>query len=164
MPPLNVTEPLRILTLGLGGEIFAVETERVREVLDLVPITRVPNSRPFIKGLINVRGRVVTVTDLRAKFDMPPADTSLDTRIVVLEVKVDGEILTVGALADRVYEVTEVAAAALEEAPAIGMRWYPEFIKAIGKRGGDFIVIADIDQVFSSEEGILVSPRPDGKP
>ena len=157
MPPSSVTEgaagALQVLTLGLQGEIFAIETERVHEVLDLVPITRVPNCRPFIKGLINVRGKVITVTDLRSKFGMPPTADSRDSRIVVIEVEIDGEPTTVGALADRVYEVADVAAAEIEEAPRIGMRWRPEFIRAIGKRGDDFIIIADIDQVFASEQG-----------
>ncbi|MBI1207979.1 MAG: chemotaxis protein CheW [Azospirillum sp.] len=168
MTPSNVTEPreapgtgktgpgvrdaIQVLTLGLQGEVFAIETERVHEVLDLVEITRIPNSRPFIRGLINVRGKVITVTDLRTKFGMAAAARTVDTRIVVMEVRIDGEPTVVGALADRVYEVTEVAAASLEEAPRIGMRWRPEFIRAIGKRGDDFIIIADIDQVFASEE------------
>ena len=143
---------VQVLTLGLGGEIFAIETERVREVLDLIPITRIPNSRPFIKGLINVRGKVITVTDLRVKFGMPPAATTPDTRIVVTEVQVGGEPTLVGALADRVYEATELPAASMEDVPRIGMRWRSEFIRAIGKRGDDFIIIADIDQVFASDD------------
>ena len=159
MPGSNVIElgagaegALQVLTLGLGGEIFAIETERVREVLDLIPITRIPNSPPFIKGLINVRGKVITVTDLRVKFGMPPAATTSDTRIVVTEVKVGGESTLVGALADRVYEATELPAASMEEVPRLGMRWRTEFIRAIGKRGEDFIIIADIDQVFGSDD------------
>ena len=143
---------LQVLTLGLGGEIFAIETERVREVLDLVPITRIPNSRPFIKGLINVRGKVITVTDLRVKFGMPPAATTPDTRIVVTEVLVAGEPTLVGALADRVYEATELPAALMEDVPKLGMRWRAEFIRAIGKRGADFVIIADIDQVFTAAD------------
>ena len=145
-------EALQVLTLGLGGEIFAIETERVREVLDLIPITRIPNSRPFIKGLINVRGKVITVTDLRVKFGMPPAPHTADTRIVVTEIEVAGETTLVGALADRVYEATELPAASMEDVPKIGMRWRTEFIRAIGKRGDDFIIIADIDQVFASQD------------
>gem|GEM_PF-503973 len=148
----DATEALAVLTLGLGAEIFAIETERVREVLDLVPITRLPNSRPFIKGLINVRGKVITVTDLRTKFGMAPIAYTRDTRIIVIEVRIDGEPTLVGAIADKVYEATEVAAAAMEEAPRIGMRWRPDFIRAIGKRGSDFIIIADIDHVFASED------------
>ena len=143
---------VQVLTLGLGGEIFAIETERVREVLDLMPITRIPNSRPFIKGLINVRGKVITVTDLRIKFGMPPAPPSTDTRIVVTEVQVAGEPTLVGALADRVFEATELPAASMEDVPRLGMRWRTEFIRAIGKRGDDFIIIADIDQVFASQD------------
>ncbi|MEI7606342.1 MAG: chemotaxis protein CheW [Rhodospirillaceae bacterium] len=145
-------EALQVLTLGLGGEIFAIETERVREVLDLIPITRIPNSRPFIKGLVNVRGKVITVTDLRVKFGMPPAPHTADTRIVVTEIQVAGETTLVGALADRVYEATELPAASMEDVPKIGMRWRTEFIRAIGKRGDDFIIIADIDQVFASQD------------
>ena len=149
---LNQRDALQVLTLGLGGEIFAIETERVREVLDRVPITRVPNSRPFIKGLINVRGKVITVTDLRVKFGMPPVEPTPDTRIVITEVRVAGETTLVGALADRVYEATELPAASMEDVPRLGMRWRSEFIRAIGKRGEDFIIIADIDQVFASED------------
>lgn len=161
MPPSSATETrtsasgsLQILTLGLAGEIFAVETERVHEVLDLPPITRVPNSRPFIKGLIDVRGKVITVTDLHVKFGMTPTTATSDTRIVVLEVQIEGEPTLVGTLADRVYEVTELPVASMEDAPRLGMRWRPEFIRAIGKRDGDFIIIADIDQVFASEEAV----------
>jgi len=143
---------LQVLTLGLGGEIFAIETERVHEVLDLVPITRIPNSRRFIKGLINVRGKVITVTDLRVKFGMPPAATTADTRIVVTEIQVGGEPTLIGALADRVYEATELPAASMEDVPRLGMRWRSEFIRAIGKRGDDFIIIADIDQVFAASD------------
>ena len=159
MPDSNGTEgrfeegaALQVLTLGLNGDIFAIETERVREVLDLVPITRVPNSRPFIKGLINVRGKVITVTDLRVKFGMPPVPPTANTRIVVAEVRIEGEPTLVGALADRVYEATELPAASMEDVPKIGMRWRAEFIRGIGKRGSDFIIIADIDQVFAFEE------------
>lgn len=151
-PAREAGKALQVVTLGLQGEIFAIESDRVHEVLDLVPITRIPNSRPFIKGLINVRGKVVTVTDLRTKFGMSPIAFTPDTRIVVVEVHLDGEPVVIGALADKVYEVTEVAAAALEDAPRIGMSWRPEFIRAIGKRGDDFIIVADIDQVFASEE------------
>ncbi|MDQ5908210.1 MAG: purine-binding chemotaxis protein CheW [Pseudomonadota bacterium] len=148
----NAGGSLQILTLGLGSEIFAVETERVHEVLDLPSITRIPNCRPFIKGLIDVRGKVITVTDLHVKFGMVPTAPTADTRIVVIEVQIEGEPTLVGTLADRVYEVTELPIDSMEDAPRIGMRWRPEFIRAIGKRNGDFIIVADIDQVFASEE------------
>lgn len=144
--------PLQVLTLGLGGEIFAVETELVHEVLDLVPITEVPNSRPFIKGLINVRGKVVPVADLKCKFGMPATERTNDSRVVVMEVPVKAEPTTVGVLADCVYEVTELDPASVEDAPRIGMKWRAEFIRAIGKRGESFIIVMDVERVLASEE------------
>jgi purine-binding chemotaxis protein CheW len=83
---------------------------------------------------------------------MEQTQPTIDTRIVVVEVEIDGDPVTVGLRADRVYEITEVAASALEETPRIGMRWRPEFIRCIGKRGGDFIVVLDIGRIFSSND------------
>lgn len=141
---------LEVLTLELQGELFALEAARVREILDLVPITEVPGSRPFVNGLINVRGKVVPLADLRLKFGMKIDPPTVDTRIVVVAVDVNGESLNVGLRADKVHEVTELAAAALEETPKLGLRWRPEFIRCIGKRGSDFIVVLDIERVFTS--------------
>ena len=142
-----------ILTLGLNGETFAVPAGIVREILDLVPVTGVPNAPPFAAGLINVRGKVVPLADLRVPLAMEQTPPTIDSRIVVVEVKLEGEPTTVGILADKVHEVTEVAEAAMEQTPRIGMRWRPEFIKGIGKRGDDFIIILDIDRVFAADGG-----------
>lgn len=143
---------LEVLTLALQGEIFALEVAHVREILDLVPITEVPDSQPFLNGLINVRGKVMPLADLRLKFGMEQTPPTVDTRIVVIEVEIDGDMVTVGIRADKVYEITEVAASALEETPRIGMRWRPEFIHCIGKRGADFIVVLDIGRIFSGTD------------
>ena len=145
-------QPLEVLTLALEGEIFALEVSHVHEILDLVPVTEVPNSPAFLNGLINVRGKVVPLADLRLKFGMEPTPPTIDTRVVVIEVEVDGEPTIIGIRADKVYEIAEVAAASLEETPRIGMRWRPEFIRCIGKRGNDFIVVLDIGRIFSSAE------------
>lgn len=143
----TVTE---MLTLGLQGEIFAIPAGIVREILDLVPVTEVPNAPPFAAGLINVRGKVVPLADLRVRFGMAQTAATQDSRIVVVEVDLDGEPTTVGILADRVHEVADLPQASVEAAPRIGMRWRPEFIKGIGKRGDAFIVILDIDRVFNA--------------
>lgn len=153
-----IPAPLHVLTLGLDQEVFALETERVLEVLDVVAVTTVPNARRFIRGLINVRGRVVPVTDLRSKFGMGDAPTTPDTRIIVIEVVLRGQLSTVGILADRVYEVAELPHASLEETPRLGMTWRPEFIKSIGKRGDGFVIVLDIEKVFASEEAPISSP------
>jgi purine-binding chemotaxis protein CheW len=150
--------PLEVLTLALDGEIFAVEAEIVREILDQVPITEVPNARPFVGGLINVRGKVVPLVDLRVKFGMAPKPPTIDTRIVVIEVDLEGEPTIVGILADKVYEVTEITESALEETPRIGMRWRSEFIRCVGKRAADFIIVLDIEHVIASDEPAFMGP------
>lgn len=145
--------PMKALTLRLQDELFAVEAESVREILDLVPITEVPNAPPFVGGLINVRGRVVPLADLRVMFgmDRPPPDK--DTRIVVIEIEIDGEPTIAGILADKVHDVTDIEAASIEEAPKVGMRWRPEFIKGIGKRNGGFIIIPNLGRIFETQGG-----------
>jgi purine-binding chemotaxis protein CheW len=141
---------LEVLTLSLDGHIFALQATHVREILDMVPITEMPTASPFVNGLINVRGKVVPLADLRHKFGMEQRPSTIDTRIVVIEIDLDGDQTTVGLLADKVYEVTEIAATAIEETPRIGMTWRHEYIHCIGKRGDDFIVVLDIGAVFSS--------------
>lgn len=156
MAKWNGNRALEVLTLERQGELFALEAARVREILDLVPVTEVPGSRPFVNGLINVRGKVVPLADLRLKFGMDIEPPTVDTRIVVVAVELDGEPLNVGLRADKVHEVTELAAAALEETPKLGLRWRPEFIRCIGKRGTDFIVVVDIERVLASGDGAPV--------
>lgn len=146
------TTAIEVLTLSLQGEVFALPAGIVSEILDFVPITEVPNAQPFVGGLINVRGKVVPFADLRFKFGMDRPDATLDTRIVVIEVNLGGEPTIVGILAEKVYEVTIVAPSALEETPRIGMRWRPEFIRCIGKRENDFVIILDIDNVFAFDD------------
>lgn len=142
-------KPMEVLTLGLEGEVFAVEAGIVREILDPVPVTEVPGARAFVRGMINVRGKVVPLADLRLRFGMAPNPATIDTRIVVVEIELDGEPVIVGILADKVFEVTEIAAASIEQAPRIGMHWRPEFIRCIGKRAADFIIIPNLEQIFA---------------
>ena len=142
---------LRALTLALQDEIFAIEAEQVREILDLVPVTEVPNAAPFAAGLINVRGTVVPLADLRVMFGMDRPDPTPDTRIVVIEMDIDGEPTVAGIVADKVLDVADIDTAAIEEAPKVGMRWRPEFVRGIGKHGQDFIVIPDMMRIFSAE-------------
>jgi purine-binding chemotaxis protein CheW len=151
---------LEVLTLDLQGEIFALEAHCVREILDLVPITEVPGSQPFVTGLINVRGKVVPLADLRRKFGMEPTAATSDTRIVVIEVDIDGIATTVGLRADKVHEVTELAAATLAVAPEIGMRWRSDFIRCIGKRETDFVVVLDLAAIFATGQPSGDQPTP----
>ena len=141
---------LEVLTLSLDGHVFALEATHVREIIDLVPVTEVPTASPFVNGVINVRGKVVPLADLRHKFGMSITPSTIDTRVVVIEIDLDGDQTTIGLIADKVHEVTEIAAAAQEETPRIGMTWRHEYIHCIGKRGDDFIVVLDIAAVFAA--------------
>jgi purine-binding chemotaxis protein CheW len=147
---VTVTETFEALTLGLGGEIFAIDANSVHEILDIVPQTEVPGAPPLVSHLINVRGKVVPLADLRIRFGMECTPPTIDTRIVVVEILLDEEPTVVGLLADKVHEVTSIAGASIEDTPDIGMRWNPELIKGIGKRGDDFIVIPDIVRIFTT--------------
>lgn len=154
----NAPAAMTAITIRLDDELFAVEANRVREILDLVPITAVPNAPNFVGSLINVRGRVVPLADLRVMFGMQRPEPDEDTRIVVMEVDIDGEPTIAGILADKVHDVTDIEAASIEEAPKVGMRWRPEFVKGIGKRNGGFIIIPNMERIFEITGTRTVAP------
>lgn len=152
----GITEASQYLTFKLDDEVFALDVAQVREVLDLSPITKVPGSPDFMRGVINVRGSVVPVMDLRLKFGLPETQKTLDTRIIVMEIMIESEITVLGTLADSVNEVLDIEPDQIEPPPRIGMRWKTEFIRGIGKRDDHFIIILDINRVFSTDEIALV--------
>jgi purine-binding chemotaxis protein CheW len=147
-----LTNTGQYLTFRLGEEIFALDVAQVREVLDMCPITKVPGTPDFMRGVINVRGSVVPVMDLRRKFGLPESDQTLDTRIIVMEIDIDGEVTILGTLADSVDEVLDLEPGRIEPPPKIGARWRTEFIRGIGKRDDKFLILLDIDRVFSTDE------------
>jgi len=151
-----ITTASQYLTFKIGDELFALDVSQVREVLDLSTITKVPGSPPFMRGVINVRGSVVPVIDLRIKFGLPETVNTLNTRIIVMDLLLDGELTVLGAMADSVHEVRDLEAGQIEKPPKIGMRWRTDVIKGIGKQNDEFIIILDIDEVFSSEELAMV--------
>ncbi|WP_161915588.1 chemotaxis protein CheW [Methylosinus sp. C49] len=149
MTDAALLESRQCLMLGVGGEIFAIDAESVREILDPAPVTEVPGARDFVRGLINVRGKVVPMADLRPRFGMEVEPATADTRFVVIEIDLDGEPTVVGIVADKVYEVAELPRASLGPAPRIGMRWRPELVKHIGRWKDDFLVVPDIERIFN---------------
>jgi purine-binding chemotaxis protein CheW len=140
------------LTYRLAEEIFAFDISKVREVLDFTTITKVPKMPDFVSGVINLRGSVVPVVDLRLKFGMPKTDKTVDTCVIITEVNVDGEPTILGALADSVQEVMDLEADNIEPAPKIGTGLNTAFIRGMGIHGDRFIIILDIDKIFSAEE------------
>lgn len=152
MSSKKITETALYITFLLGDEMFSIDVSQVREILDMTTITKVPQSPDFMRGVINVRGSVVPVVDLRRKFGMPDTEKTVNTRIIVMELTFDGETTVLGALADAVHDVIELEPAQIEDPPRIGSRWRTDFIKGIGKRNDQFIIVLDIDRIFSFEE------------
>jgi len=144
------------ITFKLGDELFAINVEQVREVLELSQITRVPTAPPYMRGVVNVRGKAIPVVDLRAKFGLPPIADTVNSRTVVMELELDGETTVVGGIADSVHEVIELEPSQINPPPKIAMRWRTELISGMGRRGDDFIIILDINQVFASQVAALI--------
>lgn len=140
------------VTLGIGDEVFAVSVASVHEVLDVCPVTRLPNAPPSMRGMIDVRGHAVPVMDLRMKLGLPPVETTLHTRIVVVELEADDGPVVVGMLADRVFEVATLDPSDTEPPPHIGRRWTSDFIRGIGRRGDRFVIILDLRHVLAADD------------
>jgi purine-binding chemotaxis protein CheW len=164
MSVTEITETRQYLTFKLGNEIFATEVAKVREVLDFTKITEIPRTPDFMSGVINLRGSVVPVVDLRLCFEMSKTVTTRNTCIVVVEVLLDAESFVIGALADSVEEVIDLEPDQIQPPPRIGTRIRTDFIKGMGKRESEFIMILDIDRVFSADELASIRGPEHGKP
>jgi purine-binding chemotaxis protein CheW len=142
------------VTLGIDKEVFAVPVDTVREILDMRPISWVPNAPPFMLGMIDVRGTGVPVIDLRIKLGLPPVPATENTRILVLEVPLGPRSSLLGLVADRVFEVAQLADQ--EPPPEVGVHWRSDYIKGIARRDGGFVIIFDLARLLTSEEAALI--------
>ena len=164
MSATEITETRQYLTFKLGDEVFATDVAKVREVLDFTTITKIPRTPEFMSGVINLRGNVVPVVDLRLCFEMSKTEKTVNTCVVVVEMLLDGESTVIGALADSVEEVIDLEPEQIEPAPKIGTQIRTDFIKGMGKRDAQFIMILDIDRIFSAEELAAVRGAEAAKP
>lgn len=139
------------LTFVLDNEVFAVDVARVREILEYTSVTRVPKTLKYMRGVINLRGSVVPVVDMRVLFGLPETDTTVNTCIIVMEIVADGSAFVMGALADSVREVMELDPSQIEPAPKVGSRVKTDFINGMGKYNNEFIVILNIDKMLPDE-------------
>jgi len=156
------TQDLRqYVTFSLGEELFGVEVTRTREILSLTPVTRVPQTPDYLLGVINLRGQVVPVVDMRLKLGLPAGAETEDTCIIVVEVQIDDEPIVVGALVDAVREVLEIRSDQVEPPPRLGTRLKTEFITGMGKLEDQFIILLNIDRIFNSNEFALVQDLSD---
>ncbi len=152
MTTKNAVELTQYLTFKLEDEIYATDIAQVREVLEYTRVTKVPRTPDYMRGVINLRGHVVPVLDLKLRFGMQRTEQTVNTCIIIVEVHLDGENTVIGALADSVQEVIELDPTQIEPAPRIGTRLNTEFIRGMGKRDEQFVIILDIEKVFSAEE------------
>ncbi len=156
METTETSATTQYLTFRLGEEVFALDITKVREVLDFTTVTRVPRTPAFMRGVINLRGTVVPVVDLRLKFGMTMTERTVNTCVIIAEVTVDGETTLLGALADSVQEVLDLGADTILPPPRIGTKLKTEFIRGMGRQNDRFVIILDIDAVFSADELALV--------
>lgn len=140
------------LSFDLGGEIFASNVNKVLNILEMVRITEVPNAPAYMKGVINLRGDVLPVVDTRVKFGMPGSEFTNNTCILVLEIELNGKEFQIGALVDGVQEVMEIEDGKLKPVPTIGDKYQTDFIKNMVQHQDQFIMVLDIDKVFTSDE------------
>jgi purine-binding chemotaxis protein CheW len=144
----------QFLTFMLSGETFALGILRIKEIIEFGDLTKVPMMPPFIRGVINLRGRVVPVVDLSARFGRGESRIARRTCIVIVEAGGEGNAdrQDIGILVDAVNEVVEIAGVDIEPAPAFGAHLRPEFIQGMAKRNGRFIILLAVDQVLSISE------------
>ena len=156
MSTAEITTISQYLTFRLDKEIFAADVARVQEVLEFSEITKIPQTPRFMPGVINVRGSVVPIVNMRIKFGMPETEKTVDTCIIVVEVALNGETVILGAMVDSVQEVIELEPEHIEPPPKIGIHLDTEFIKGMGKLYDQFVIMLDINKVFTSQELSIV--------
>ena len=151
-PSLGADAPAQYLTFSLGDEVFAMDIRTVREIIQYGPMTTVPLMPGFVRGVINLRGAVVPVIDLQARFGRPRATVSKKTCIVIFDAMRDGERVELGLLVDAVSEVIEIAADQIEPPPSFGAAVRRDFIQGMGKVAQRFVIILDPDRAFDVNE------------
>ncbi len=147
------------LSFNLGEEQFAAHVGKVLNILEMTKITEVPKAPEYMKGVINLRGTVLPVVDTRIKFGMTPTEYTTNTCIVVMEVDMEGDIVQVGALVDSVQAVLEIEESQIQPPPSIGSKYKSEFIYGMAKVDDRFIMLLDMEKVFSSDEIIQVKEK-----
>lgn len=148
------SESGQFLTFVLGGEVFALGILNIKEIIQYGDLTEVPMMPNFIRGVINLRGRVVPVVDLTARFNRGTTNISRRTSIVIIEMEQNDQIeaQSIGIVVDAVNEVIEIASTDIEPPPSFGAKIRPDFISGMAKKEGRFIIVLNLDQVLSINE------------
>jgi len=150
---LNNTSKINsYLTFKIGDEEFGANVENVLNILELQEITKVPKSPDYMKGIINLRGKVLSIIDTRIKFEMTPTEYTDDTCIIVMDLVTEDEVIHIGALVDSVVAVREIDDNQINPSPSIGNSYKSEFITGLAKIDESFVMILDVIKLFTSEE------------
>ncbi|MEN6427216.1 MAG: chemotaxis protein CheW [Phycisphaerales bacterium] len=155
----NLKNDNKYLTFALGAEEYGVEILKVREIIGYMDITAVPQTPHYVKGIVNLRGQVIPVVDLRAKFGMETAGVTDETCIIVVEITHDSRKLSTGIVVDRVREVLDIRSENIEEPPAFDASVNTDFILGMGKVADAVKILLDIDKVLVREELAAISDR-----
>ena len=147
----------KFLTFFLAGEEYGIEILKVHEIIGMMPITRVPRTPEFIRGVINLRGKVIPIVDLRLKFGMESVEQTSETCIIVVHV----EGIEMGIVVDRVSEVLNIASGEIEDAPSFGRDVNTDYILGIGKTQSKVKILLDIDRVLSTQEVVQIHSAAD---
>ncbi|MDB5325822.1 MAG: chemotaxis protein [Phycisphaerales bacterium] len=147
----------KYLTFALGPEEYGLEILKVREIIGYMDITAVPRTPSHVRGVINLRGQVISVTDLRRRFGMPGIEKTEQTCIIVVEITSEGRRMSMGIVVDRVSEVLNIPSNAIEDAPSFGTQLATDFICGMGKIGSNVKILLDIDKVLTAEQVTAVA-------
>ena len=147
----------KYLTFALANEEYGLEILKVREIIGYVDVTAVPQTPYYVRGVINLRGQVIPVVDLRAKFGMDTTNVTDETCIIVVETTAAGRKFSTGVIVDRVQEVLDIAARNIEDAPQFGASVNTDFILGMGKVGESVKILLDIDRVLGTDASVLMA-------
>ncbi len=147
----------KYLTFLLGEEEYGIEILKVQEIIQMQKVTTIPKAPTFVRGVINLRGKVIPVVELRAKFGMEEKEDTEKTCIIVVMIKVNDSFITMGIIIDEVKEVLDISEDSIEETPSFGASIETDFILGIGKVGENVKMLLDIDKVLSTAELTSIS-------
>jgi purine-binding chemotaxis protein CheW len=147
----------KYLTFTLSNQEYGVGIRKVREIMGILPITSIPHVPEHVKGVINLRGKVIPIIDLRLKFGISPMDKTNQQCIVVVEIKSHDKEIMVGTLVDSVSEVINIRETDIEDTPTCGIDVHTDFILGMAKTGQGIKILLDIDMILGQEEMITVS-------
>ncbi len=156
-PHAAPSDPTQYLTFMLGTEVFAIGILGIKEIIEYGSLTEVPMMPECVRGVINLRGAVVPVMDLLARFGRPPCAVTKRTCIVIVELATEDEQHVIGVVVDAVNEVLDIAAADIEPAPAFGARIRSEFILGMGKVRGKFVILLDVQHVLALDDAEVLA-------